>query len=98
MHFSLFHLDFLYVAVSWVLLRWHQFFSLFMDSDSGLNWALSIVMLVVTARRLLFRIFIKQVQFQRRMQEMAPKLNEIKLKYKDVRVAQQSESRNQQRE
>jgi YidC/Oxa1 family membrane protein insertase len=98
MHFSLFHLDFLYIAVSWVLLRWHQFFSLFMDKDSGLTWALSIVMLVVTARLLLFRMFIKQVHFQRRMQEMAPKFNEIKKKYKDDRAAQQRETMALQRE
>ena len=84
--------------MSWVLLRWHQFFSLFMDKNSGLTWALSVVMLVVTARLLLFRMFIKQVHFQRRMQEMAPKLNEIKKKYKDDRAAQQRETMELQRE
>src|ERR1700729_4181505 len=98
MHFSLFHVDFLYIIVSWVLLRWHQFFSLFMDKNSGLNWALSVVMLVVTARLLLFRMFIKQVHFQRRMQEMAPRLNEIKKKYKDDRAAQQRETMELQRQ
>ena len=97
MHFSLFHLDFLYIAVSWVLLRWHQLFSLFMDHNSGLTWALSIVMLVVTARVLLFRMFIKQVHFQRRMQEMAPKFNEIKKKYPNDRAAQQRETMELQR-
>ena len=81
-----------------MLLRWHQFFSLFMDKDSGLNWALSIVMLVVTARLLLFRMFIKQVHFQRRMQEMAPKFNEIKKKYTNDRAAQQRETMALQRE
>jgi YidC/Oxa1 family membrane protein insertase len=69
-----------------------------MDKNSGLNWALSVVMLVVTARLLLFRMFIKQVHFQRRMQEMAPRLNEIKKKYKDDRAAQQRETMNLQRE
>jgi YidC/Oxa1 family membrane protein insertase len=98
MHFSLFHLDFLYIAVTWVLLRWHQLFSLFMDPKGGLTWALSVVMLVVTARLLLFRMFIKQVHFQRRMQEMAPKFNEIKKKYKDDRAAQQRETMALQRE
>jgi YidC/Oxa1 family membrane protein insertase len=97
MHFSLFHLDFLYIAVSWVLLRWHQFFSLFMDKDSGLNWTLSVVMLVVTARLLLFRMFIKQVHFQRRMQEMAPKFAEIKKKFANDRAAQQRETMELQR-
>jgi len=52
-------LDFLYTAVSWVLLRWHALFSAIgLDSAGGLNWALSIIFLVVTARVLLFRMFI----------------------------------------
>jgi YidC/Oxa1 family membrane protein insertase len=76
-------LDFLYTAVSWVLLRWHALFSLFIDKDSGLNWALSIVFLVVTARVLLFRVFLKQVKYQRHMQEMQPKIQALRKKYKD---------------
>ena len=37
-------LDFVYTAVSWVLLRWHQLFSAFgMDPAGGLTWTLSIV-------------------------------------------------------
>lgn len=76
-------LDFLYIAVSWVLLRWHDLFSLFIDKDSGLNWALSIVFLVVTARLLLFRVFLKQVHYQRHMQEMQPKMQALRKKYKD---------------
>src|SRR5581483_4383720 len=76
-------LDFLYTAVSWVLLRWHSFFSLFLNKDSGLNWALSIVFLVVTARLLLFRLFIKQIQYQRHMAEMQPKIQALRKKYKD---------------
>lgn len=83
-------LNFLYTAVSWVLLRWHQLFTAIgIDPTSGLNWALSIVFLTITARVLLFRFFIKQVHYQRRMQEMQPKLNAIKEKYKDDRQAQQ---------
>jgi YidC/Oxa1 family membrane protein insertase len=97
-HLDLIHLDFLYTAVSWVLLRWHQFFSLFMDKNSGLTWALSVVMLVVTARLLLFRMFVKQVHFQRRMQEMAPRMNEVKAKYKDDKQMQQQEIMKLQRE
>jgi YidC/Oxa1 family membrane protein insertase len=75
--------NFLYTAVSWVLLRWHDLFSLFLDKDSGLNWALSIVFLVVTARILLFRVFLKQVHYQRHMQEMQPKIQALRKKYKD---------------
>jgi YidC/Oxa1 family membrane protein insertase len=81
--------NFLYTAVSWVLLRWHDLFSLFLDKDSGLNWSLSIVFLVVTARILLFRVFLKQVHYQRHMQEMQPKIQALRKKYKDDRQEMQ---------
>ena len=80
-------LNFLYVAVSWVLLRWHQLFTAIgLDKNSGLNWSLSIVFLVVTARLLLFRLFIKQVHYQRHMQEMQPKIQALRDKYKNDRA------------
>jgi YidC/Oxa1 family membrane protein insertase len=92
-------LNFLYTAVSWVLLRWHDFFSLIgLNKNSGLNWALSIMFLVITARVLLVRLFIKQVHYQRHMQEMQPKMNAIKAKYKDDRQAQQREMMKLQQE
>jgi YidC/Oxa1 family membrane protein insertase len=82
--------DFLYTAVSWVLLRWHSLFSLLgLDPAGGLNWTLSIIFLVVTARLLLFRLFIKQVKYQRHMQEMQPQLQKIREKYKGDRAEMQ---------
>lgn len=91
-------LDFLYIAVSWVLLRWHDLFSLFIDKDSGLNWALSIVFLVVTARILLFRVFLKQVHYQRHMQEMQPKIQALRKKYKDDKAEMQRQMMKMQQE
>jgi YidC/Oxa1 family membrane protein insertase len=83
-------LNFLYTAVSWVLLRWHALFTAAgMDTGSGLTWALSIVALVVTARALLFRSFLKQVHFQRRMSQLQPKLAAIKTRYQGDRAEQQ---------
>ncbi|MFN2519015.1 MAG: membrane protein insertase YidC [Jatrophihabitantaceae bacterium] len=92
------NLDFLYTAVSWVLLRWHDLFSLFIDKDSGLNWSLSIVFLVVTARVLLFRVFLKQVHYQRHMQEMQPKIQALRKKYKDDKAEMQREMMKLQQE
>jgi YidC/Oxa1 family membrane protein insertase len=81
-------LDFLYVAVSWVLLRWHDLITaLGMSETSGLGWALSIVLLVITARVLLFRLFIKQVHYTRNMQRMQPKIQKLREKYKNDRAA-----------
>jgi len=85
-------LDFLYTAVSWVLLRWYQLFTLFgMNEESGLTWALSIIMLVVTARLLLFRFFVKQVHYQRRMQEIQPKIKKLQEKHKGDKATLQRE-------
>ncbi|MDQ2836155.1 MAG: membrane protein insertase YidC [Actinomycetota bacterium] len=85
-------LDFLYTAVSWVLLRWYQLFTfLGMDPKGGLTWALSIIMLVVTARLLLFRFFVKQVHYQRRMQEMQPKIKKLQEKHKGDKATLQRE-------
>jgi YidC/Oxa1 family membrane protein insertase len=80
-------LNFLYVAVSWVLLRWHDLFvALGMSKTSGLGWTLSIVFLVITARVLLFRLFIKQVHYTRNMQKMQPKIQKLREKYKNDRA------------
>ena len=85
-------LDFLYTAVSWVLLRWYQLFTLLgMSKTGGLTWALSIIMLVVTARLLLFRFFVKQVHYQRRMQEMQPKIKKLQEKHKGDQATLQRE-------
>src|SRR5438270_478625 len=52
-------LDPLYTAVSWVLLRWYQLFTVLgMDKQGGLTWALSIIMLVVTATRVVTIILV----------------------------------------
>jgi YidC/Oxa1 family membrane protein insertase len=78
-------LDPLYTAISWILLRWHDLFSTFLQPTSGLTWALAIMFLVITLRILLFRFFVKQVKTQRAMQELQPKIQELRQKYKDDR-------------
>jgi YidC/Oxa1 family membrane protein insertase len=85
-------LDPLYTAVSWVLLRWHSLFTAIgLPSDGGLNWALSIIFLVVTARVLLFRFFIKQVHYQRKMQELQPQIKKLQVKHKGDKATLQKE-------
>src|SRR3954468_19093121 len=56
-----------------------------MSDTSGLGWALSIVFLVITARVLLFRLFIKQVHYTRNMQKMQPKIQKLRDKHKNDR-------------
>src|SRR3978361_2375857 len=63
------------------MLEWHALFSTFLDKDAGITWALSIVFLVITARLVLFRFFIKQVKSQRAMQEIQPEIQKLKAQY-----------------
>jgi YidC/Oxa1 family membrane protein insertase len=82
-------LDVLYAAVSWVLLRWHQLFSA-IGLPPG-DWALSIVLLVITVRLLLFPLFIRQVHYQRRVQQLQPKIATLRERHRDDRAAEQRE-------
>lgn len=81
-------LDWLYTAISWVLLRWHQVWGLIFNPNGGVAWALSIVFLVITVRILLFPLFVKQIHSMRAMQELQPKMAALKAKYKDDKQAQ----------
>ncbi|MPR00136.1 membrane protein insertase YidC [Modestobacter sp. I12A-02628] len=71
----------MYTAIAWVMKSWHSVLSTFLDPAGGITWALSIVLLVVTIRVLLFRLFVKQVKSQRAMQEIQPELAKIKKQY-----------------
>jgi YidC/Oxa1 family membrane protein insertase len=54
-------------------------------SDSGWAWGLSIVLLVICVRLILFPLFVKQIRSQRRMQEIAPKVKELQKLHKGDR-------------
>ncbi|HYN75757.1 MAG TPA: membrane protein insertase YidC [Candidatus Limnocylindria bacterium] len=81
----------LYDAVSWVLLRFHDLWSLIFAPTSGAAWGLSIVGLVVVLRILLFPLFVKQIKAQRGLQQLQPQMKEIQKKYKDDRQKQSEE-------
>lgn len=75
-------LDWLYIAISYVLKLWHSLFTrIGMDPDGGITWTLSIFFLVVTVRILLFRFFIKQVKSQRAMQELQPEIQKLRTQF-----------------
>ncbi len=71
----------LYWVVSWIMIGWHEFFSLFMDADAGGTWALSIVGLVVVMRIILIPLFVKQIKSMRNMQLIQPQMRELQAKY-----------------
>ncbi|PZS29574.1 MAG: membrane protein insertase YidC [Pseudonocardiales bacterium] len=85
------NLNFLYTAISWLLLRWHQLWALAFGEKSDLSWVLSIIFLVITIRLVLFPLFVKQIHSQRKMQELQPKLKALQTKHKGDKETLQRE-------
>src|SRR5215203_7099041 len=63
----------------------------FIHYSWGTPWWLSIVVLTVLVRSLLFPLTIKQVKSMRAMQELKPEMDKIRAKYKDNKQKQQEE-------
>lgn len=79
-------LDALATPVGYVLNWIHEGVSaLGLDPASGWAWGLSIVLLTITVRLVLFPLFVKQIKSQRRMQEIAPMVKELQKKHKGDR-------------
>ncbi|MCW2586218.1 MAG: 60 kDa inner rane insertion protein, partial [Frankiales bacterium] len=72
-------------AVAFWLKTLHSGLSTFLAPSSGPAWALSIILLTISVRILLFPLFVKQIKSQRRMQELAPKIKELQGKHKGDR-------------
>ncbi|MDT7546426.1 MAG: YidC/Oxa1 family rane protein insertase [Actinomycetota bacterium] len=71
--------------VATVLKGIHTLLSTFLAPSSGPAWGLSIVLLTVCVRLVLFPLFVKQIKSQRRMQELAPKIKELQARHKGDR-------------
>ncbi|MCU1589699.1 MAG: 60 kDa inner rane insertion protein, partial [Frankiales bacterium] len=71
--------------VATVLRAIHALLSTFLAPSSGPAWGLSIVLLTVCVRLVLFPLFVKQIKSQRRMQELAPKIKELQARHKGDR-------------
>ncbi|WP_326550694.1 membrane protein insertase YidC [Micromonospora sp. NBC_01813] len=89
-------LDWIYWAISWILLFWHSAWDrIGVPSGEvlGTNWSwiLAIVFLVVTVRVILFPVFVKQIKSQRAMQAVQPKVKELQEKHKGDRETLQKE-------
>jgi YidC/Oxa1 family membrane protein insertase len=89
-------LDWIYYAISWILLTWHSAWDAIgvpVGAVLGTNWSwiLAIVFLVVTVRVILFPVFVKQIKSQRAMQALQPKVKELQEKHKGDRETLQKE-------
>jgi YidC/Oxa1 family membrane protein insertase len=88
----LFILDWLKIAVSWILVTFHGLFTtLGMDPASGWTWVLSIMGLVVVIRIALIPLFVRQIKSQRNLQLIQPQMKEIQKKYAGDREKQSQE-------
>jgi YidC/Oxa1 family membrane protein insertase len=81
----------LYIAVSWIVIQFHNLYSLVFDEDSGWAWGLSIVSLVVVIRICLIPLFVRQIKATRNMQALQPRLKKIQERYKNDRQRQSEE-------
>ena len=81
----------LFEAVAWIMIKIHAGLAVPFGADSGLTWALSIVILVMLMRLIMLPLFIKQVKSQRKMQAHMPQLREIQKRYKHDKQKQQEE-------
>ncbi|GAA0922992.1 membrane protein insertase YidC [Virgisporangium aurantiacum] len=88
-------MDYIYTAISWMLLRWHSVWDAVLPDGRVLgtdwSWILAVVFLVITVRVILFPIFVKQIKSQRAMQALQPKIKELQAKHKGDRESMQKE-------
>lgn len=64
---------------------------LYFHTNLGLPWWLSIVLLTVVVRSILFPLTIKQVRSMRAMQDLRPEMERIRAQFRDNRQRQQEE-------
>ncbi len=87
----MFILEWLEIAVSWILVTFHALLSPIFGAASGAAWGLAIVGLVIVIRILLIPLFVKQIKAQRNLQLMQPQMKEIQQKYAGDRQRQSEE-------
>ncbi|GHD32510.1 membrane protein insertase YidC [Nocardiopsis kunsanensis] len=86
-------LDWLYNIVGHVLVWIHAgLTAVGLDPESGWAWGLSIVLLTVVMRLLMVPLFVKQMNTQRKMQEVQPKIKKLQERYKHDKERLQRES------
>jgi YidC/Oxa1 family membrane protein insertase len=76
-------LDWLYEIVSQLIVWIHTGLSTIVPKDSGWAWGGSIILLTVLLRLVLVPLFVKQIHASRKMQELNPKVQALRKKYKN---------------
>lgn len=76
-------LDWLYEIVSQLIVWIHTGLSTVVPKDSGWAWGGSIILLTVLLRLALVPLFVKQIHASRKMQDLNPKVQALRKKYKN---------------
>ncbi|MFA1546332.1 membrane protein insertase YidC [Actinomadura chokoriensis] len=76
-------LDWLYEIVSQLIVWIHAGLSTVVPKDSGWAWGGAIILLTVLLRLILVPLFVKQIHASRKMQELNPKVQALRKKYKN---------------
>ncbi|MFI0369511.1 membrane protein insertase YidC [Actinomadura sp. 1N219] len=76
-------LDWLYEIVAQLIVWIHTGLSTVVPKDSGWAWGGSIILLTVLLRVILVPLFVKQIHASRKMQELNPKVQALRKKYKN---------------
>ena len=71
----------LYLAISAILIGWHNVWGRVFGEASGVAWSLSIIGLTIVIRAALIPLFVKQIKSSRNMQLIQPKVKELQKKY-----------------
>lgn len=79
-------LNFIYWPISAILWFWREVLSFVMNEDSGFTWILAIVLMTFTLKALLVKPTINQMRSSRKMQEIQPKIQAVREKYKNDRT------------
>ncbi len=74
-------LDVLSYPVSALMWQWHHLLSLVLDPDSGITWSLSVALLVITVRAVLFVPALKQFRSMRRSRELQAQIVALRTKH-----------------
>ena len=86
-------LNIIYWPISAVLWFWHKIFGYLLSPESGAAWLLAIMFLTFTIRVFLVKPMVNQLRAGRKMQELQPKMQEIRAKYGKDQQKQAEEMR-----
>ncbi len=72
----------LFSLIAQAIVKLHDLTGPVFGRNSGLSWALAIMLLTVLVRGLMYPLFVKQIKTQRAMTALQPKIKELQAKHK----------------